>query len=56
MLDVSDKFRSSNTWLEGFKKRYDLVFRSISGENKEIDGAMEGPLICTEKLLPWWHF
>ncbi len=37
MLDVGDKFRASNGSLEGFKKRYDFVFRRICGESKEID-------------------
>nr|XP_024218269.1 tigger transposable element-derived protein 6-like [Halyomorpha halys] len=35
-LDITD-FNGSNGWLEGFKKRYDLVFKKICGESAVVD-------------------
>lgn len=34
-----DGFVASNGWLEKFRKRYNIQFKTLSGESAEIDYA-----------------
>lgn len=47
-LEVKD-FTASNGWMEGFKKRNNLVFKKIAGECKSVD-----PSVCDDwqTMLP----
>ena len=32
-----DKFKASNGWLESFRKRHNIFFRTLSGESAQLD-------------------
>ena len=32
-----DKFKASNGWLESFRKRHNILFRTLSGESAQLD-------------------
>jgi len=32
-----DKFKASNGWLESFRKRHNIFFQTLSGENTQLD-------------------
>uniref|UniRef100_A0A1B6I965 HTH CENPB-type domain-containing protein n=2 Tax=Homalodisca liturata TaxID=320908 RepID=A0A1B6I965_9HEMI len=38
-----ENFRASNEWLQNFKKRNELIFQKVCGENAKVDDG-----VCTE--------
>ncbi|GBN33005.1 Tigger transposable element-derived protein 4 [Araneus ventricosus] len=38
-LDSNSEFKASNGWLENFKKRHNIAFRKLCGENASIDAS-----------------
>ncbi|GBN03409.1 Tigger transposable element-derived protein 4 [Araneus ventricosus] len=38
-LDSNSEFKSSNGWLENFKKRHNIFFRELCGESTSVDAS-----------------
>ena len=47
-----DKFKASNGWLESFRKRHNISFRTLSGEGALLDkGILENCNECFHQIL-----